>query len=800
MKKQGFYFLVMLSLVAGLLSLPVTAAVTPVPGTPGIPASTIYSLKVDGQTVFVGSEACFGNVTVETASFCMSGTVSVEVTVSSSFTNYEIRPRRHNITGTKSGNKITFTLSQPLKLEIDVDSLTKLLIFATPMETNVPSPTDPNVIYFGPGTHQPGVIQPQSGKTIYIAPGALVKGRIHAYQVSNVKVMGRGMLDARGYTSKANKIHGMLFDRCSNITVEGIALRTGEWWQSLYLLTDYVTVSHMNLLSFGVNNDGIDIDGTRHVRVNNCFIGCGDDGFGWHALDAVANGEPDTDDCIAEDCVIWNTYAGNGLRVGASMETQNFQNITFRNIDVLRHNGSAIYSDHSDWAWCRNIRFENFTDESSSSTIWIKIAKTSYSNNNGYRDERGHYDGLYFINVTSPGGGISLYGYDDTHLIDNVYFENCSIGSNVIDSLSDITYNSYVRNIHFNQTPAPTSTPTSTPTGPNLALYKTVIVDSEYSTSYPGSNAVDGDISSNASRWISADTTNDHWIEVNLAGTYNVNRVRFWTGYNGYNSPLSNYKIQRWNGTGWVDIVSRTNNTNPEVDEQFSAVSTSMIRLLNSPGNWVKLYEIEVYGSSGGATPTPTPTPAATATPTPTPTPAATPTPTPGGNLFSDDFEDGNSTGWTVVNGSWSVVTDGTKVFKQSSTSGEGLVYAGNSSWTNYTVEAKLKLYNVGANTASGIIARYADGNNYYLLRLHGSGKVQLYKKAGGTFALLQEATQTGAANTWYTLKLVMNGSVLTGYVDGVQKVSVTDSSGASGCIGARTYTQSAAIDDVVVY
>jgi hypothetical protein len=638
MKKTGLMILVMISLAAGLISFPVAAAVTPVPGTPGVPASTIYSLKVDGQTVFTGSELCNGNVTVEIGSFCMSGTVTVDVTVSSSFTSYEIRPRRHHIASARNGNTITFTLSQPLKLEIDVDSLNKLLLFATPVETSVPSPTDPNVIYFGPGTHQPGVIQPLSGQTIYIAPGALVKGRIQATQVNNVKVLGRGTLDARGYTSKANQIHGMLFNRCSNITVEGIALRSGEWWQSLYLLTDYVTVSHMNLLSFGVNNDGIDIDGTKHVRVSNCFIGCGDDGFGWHALDALTNGEPDTDDCIAEECVIWNTYAGNGLRVGASMETQNFQNITFRNIDVLRHNGSAIYSDHSDWAWCRNIRFENFTDESTSSTIGIKIAKTSYSNSNGYRDERGHYDGLYFINVTSPGGGISLSGFDAAHLIDNVYFENCYIGSNLIDTMSDITTNAYVTNIHFNQTPVPT--PVTTPT----------------------------------------------------------------------------------------------------------------------------------------------------------------PTPTPGGNLFSDDFEDGNSSGWTVASGSWSVVTDGTKVFKQTSTSGEAVVYAGNSTWTNYTVEAKVKLYNTGANTASGIITRYKDGSNYYLLRLHGSGKVQLYKKVAGTFTLLQEATQTGSANTWYTLKLVVSGSNLTGYVDGAQKVAVADSSVANGSIGARTYTQSAAIDNVVVY
>lgn len=168
--------------------------------------------------------------------------------------------------------------------------------------------------------------------------------------------------------------------------------------------------------------------------------------------------------------------------------------------------------------------------------------------------------------------------------------------------------------------------------------------------------------------------------------------------------------------------------------------------------------------------------------------------------LFSDDFEDGNSTGWTVVNGGWSVVTDGTKVFKQANTSGEASVYAGTSTWTNYTVEAKIKLYNNANGTASGIIARYVNSSNYYMFRLHSNdSKVELYKKVGGTFTKITDVAMTISTNTWYTLKLVLNGSSLTGYVDGVQKVSATDTSFTSGCIGARTYAQSVAIDDVIV-
>ncbi|HEY0826809.1 MAG TPA: BNR-4 repeat-containing protein [Bacilli bacterium] len=182
-----------------------------------------------------------------------------------------------------------------------------------------------------------------------------------------------------------------------------------------------------------------------------------------------------------------------------------------------------------------------------------------------------------------------------------------------------------------------------------------------------------------------------------------------------------------------------------------------------------------------------------------TPPPSCSlPTP-PLGYLLFDDFEDGDACGWTAVNGTWGVVTDVSKLYKQTATGGEGLTYAGIGTWTDYTAQADLKLYDNVTNAASGILARYTDSNNYYMLRLHNSGKVQLYKKVAGTFTLLTEATQTVSSGSTYTLKLVLSGSTLTGYVNGTQKVSASDSSLASGKIGVRTYKQTVGVDNVSV-
>lgn len=423
--------------------------VVPVPAIPEVAPSALYKVKVNGQEIPVNDESRFD---FHTAAFCMSGTATVEIMFARDVKDCVVQPSRHGIVPSINGRSVAFSISQPLKLVVRInrgEPGLPLALLATPLETGVPKPADPNVVYFGPGVHEAGVIEPVSGQTIYLAPGALVKGRIKATKVSNVMIKGRGILDSSACSIRKEKTVGILFDHCSNITVEGIGHRSGSWWQSLYLASDHIQVSHMNLFGKTVNTDGVDIDGVKNFTVRDCFIRCEDDGFGWHAVDAKANGELTTENVLGENCVIWNTGYGNGLRIGASMESPLFQNITLRNLDILAHANAAICSDHSDWAWCRNIRFENVAAESPGTLVQIAIAKTKYSNDNGYKNERGHYDGLHFVHTTAPAGKIILHGCDQDHRIDNVSFEDCYVGGKLIDSLRQIDTNAFVTNVTF---------------------------------------------------------------------------------------------------------------------------------------------------------------------------------------------------------------------------------------------------------------------------------------------------------------------------------------------------------------
>jgi len=285
-----------------------------------------------------------------------------------------------------------------------------------------------------------------------------VKGRLHAFEVEDLVVRGRGLWDARGFTNKPKKIHGMLFERSKNIRIEGIQLRTGDWWQTNFLLSSDIEIEHMMLMSFGTNNDGIDADGVTNLTARYCFIGCGDDGFGFHAIDAVQNGEPTTRNLLAEHCVIWNENAGNGLRIGASMETGVFENIIFRDIDVVhvRNRGVAIMMDHSDWAHTRNVLFERFYNESGRPLMSLSTQRTRYSSTSGYRDERGNISDLYFVDCISKHPGVTLRGDSADAGIRDLWFVNCTMGGEPLTSAEGFNTNEHVSGLHFvDQMPTP---------------------------------------------------------------------------------------------------------------------------------------------------------------------------------------------------------------------------------------------------------------------------------------------------------------------------------------------------------
>lgn len=132
----------------------------------------------------------------------------------------------------------------------------------------------------------------------------------------------------------------------------------------------------------------------------------------------------------------------------------------------------------------------------------------------------------------------------------------------------------------------------------NVALNKSVFASSVHSAPYPATMAVDGDIVSDSSRWVTKAGELPAYIEIDLNGTFLISQLKFYTGYLGYNSPITSFVFQYWNVDRWEDLVTETSNTISSYDKSFVEVKTNKVRLnINVTASGIaRFYEIEVYG------------------------------------------------------------------------------------------------------------------------------------------------------------------------------------------------------------
>jgi hypothetical protein len=166
---------------------------------------------------------------------------------------------------------------------------------------------------------------------------------------------------------------------------------------------------------------------------------------------------------------------------------------------------------------------------------------------------------------------------------------------------------------------------------------------------------------------------------------------------------------------------------------------------------------------------------------------------------FGDDFEDGNASGWSKSGGSWAVVADGTSVLRQSDTATAlAREFAGDGSWTDYTVTAKVKAVSLTGDGATAGIAARAGGAHQFDRLVLAPKTARLEEVRGSTVTVLGSVTLASAAVGRHTLRVDVSAGTVTGYVDGVS-VGSGATRLTSGRIGLLTTSAAASFDDVSV-
>lgn len=386
-----------------------------------------YSVKVD-QVVAAGHSVQKASM----ASFDFSGTVEVSVTSNNgAINNARIRPLSYDIKSKIIGNTVTFSLSNPanLSVEINDDIFHNLHLFANPMEENIPKAKDPNVIYFGPGIHEipnQKLVVP-SNKTVYLAGGAVLKGQISLDNVSNVKIVGRGIVDQEIRL-------GIHIANSKNVDVEGVFAS-----QCLSGGSDDVKITNVKTISFFGWGDGMNVMASNNVLYDRVFIRSSDDCTTVYGTRKGFKGG--AKNITMQNSTLW-ADVGHPILIGThgnSDKPDVLENLKYINIDILDQKEmqldyqGCLAINVGDNNLAKNVLFENIRVEDFREGQLLNLrvffnAKYCTAPGLGIED-------VVFRNIDYKGKNANvsiISGYDGQRKIKNITFENLNINGVLI--------------------------------------------------------------------------------------------------------------------------------------------------------------------------------------------------------------------------------------------------------------------------------------------------------------------------------------------------------------------------------
>ncbi len=305
--------------------------------------------------------------------FDFEGKAQIRIRTTFETKSVTVRPLSKNIvpqlTQKEDGTtEITFELSGDedsfgqYTLEFNDDRNNAMHIFAGHIEEE-PNQAD---IVVKNGTAIYDDVKLKDGQTLYIEGGAAVYGRV--IFANNTKVCGRGIIDGSHRANWAWDVKKAFFpmaiEECNNVSVEGISVLNPPCWVFQIKNSENVKLSNIKIVSNKANSDGISIQSSRFVTIEDSFVRTWDDSIVIKAT--IKNA--DSHDIYVNNCQIWTDLAqcmelGFETNKGMS-DNPRMYNIEFKNITVLHQLHKAAISIHNaDDTEIFDVIWENITIE-----------------------------------------------------------------------------------------------------------------------------------------------------------------------------------------------------------------------------------------------------------------------------------------------------------------------------------------------------------------------------------------------------------------------------------------------------
>ncbi len=320
-----------------------------------------------------------------------------EIKPKEDFEDVVIRPKSLGITPEITEDKrIIFTLKKPAYFTVEPFGRRNALhIFADPISEYDIDINDENVLYFGKGEHDVGMINLKSNQTVFIDEGAVVYACIHAIDADNIKIIGRGILDNSKNkeqilfeaneennemaVNNAKRLHTVQTEYCNNIKIEGITIRDSLVYNIRPIGCSNVDIKNVKIIGcWRYNSDGIDMHNCVNVTIENCFLRTFDDSICVKGFDCYYEGDVEKavyeamyrggksyevfKNVLVKNCVIWNDW-GKSLEIGAETRAEEICNIVFDGVDIIHIAGCSLDCDNVDYADVHDIIYKNIRVE-----------------------------------------------------------------------------------------------------------------------------------------------------------------------------------------------------------------------------------------------------------------------------------------------------------------------------------------------------------------------------------------------------------------------------------------------------
>jgi hypothetical protein len=101
--------------------------------------------------------------------------------------------------------------------------------------------------------------------------------------LQNVAIRGEGTIDGQGdaFRDKSKmRPKNLYLQNCRHVTIEGIRLRNAGSWMQHYRHCDGLSIRNIDVFNHAAyNNDGLNVDSCRNVRIEDCRVDSDDDGI-----------------------------------------------------------------------------------------------------------------------------------------------------------------------------------------------------------------------------------------------------------------------------------------------------------------------------------------------------------------------------------------------------------------------------------------------------------------------------------------------------------------------------------------